>query len=206
MTECTATPDDGETYPEPGERWIDFCQRTADALPKQEDFYSDPTKKSRFHSESFKLLPYLASMNRLGFMTCSSQPTQDGMSTLQRASISGYMPQEMSDFLYAKLPRDLVIWENRRKSEMAVSADLNTGVHRGNTWSGEMMFDKEKAAPFGPNFVAFHVTDMDWDREDFYLFEHVVDALKEFVETEPLALATVAGPAIKRPKTESDAQ
>lgn len=48
-----------------------------------------------------------------------------------------------------------------------------------------MVFDEKILKPtYGDNIVAFHVTDMDWDRTDNYLFDHVVRALRMLQKSE----------------------
>lgn len=147
--------------------WRAFCQEQAEilALPGLE-------------AETTPLLPYLRSMNEMGFYTCSSQPNKNGMRAHQRAYVSGYMQLDMWNYLYAKLPRDIVIWECQSKSALPVAFDsATTPPHY--SWSGRMN-EFERTSPFRGHVVSFHAVDMDWDRYEYYLFEKIVAALKEY--------------------------
>jgi hypothetical protein len=136
--------------------------------------------------ETIPLVPYLVAMNQAGFYTCSSQPTSTalnpcGTSVCQRAYVSGYMTPMMREYMFRVLPRDLVIWENASKSRLPVSKSIH-GINY--SWSGAMGHSSviDSLIPFSGYVTTFHVVDLDWKREGYYLFEEVQKAVKAYNE------------------------
>lgn len=125
-------------------------------------------------------------MGDYGFLTCSSQPqayaqNMHAMHTYQRAYVSGYMPSALWKWLYAKLPRDLIIWETDEKSAVIRAYDsLLPNASRWYSWSGEMGNFKVREEFLPLDVRPFHVIDMDWKRHESYVLDAVLNELKSY--------------------------
>jgi hypothetical protein len=153
-------------------------------------------RKLGLEKETEPLIDFLAEMNWKGFWTCSSQPSHNGMHPYQRAYVAGYMPPAMKDFLIMNLPADIVVWTGQDDSRQVAAMDSDLRPV-GYTWSGAMTSPWHMAMlqPFEDQVVAFHAIDKEWNREEPYLFEHVVQCIKDYWQADSEARIKAANPA-----------
>lgn len=115
---------------------------------------------------------------------CNSKNPSAGMYQEQRAYVSGYISRFDWQSLYDELPRDLLVFENQRKSRMWARRTVpHDPLQESFNWSGKMGH-VDVSNCWG--VVPIHIMDMDPDRspEDaFYLFECILVVLESYSQS-----------------------
>jgi len=150
--------------------WEEFCTIEAESIRHG---------KRGFDAETKQLIPVLTELTRLGFYTCSSQPTHGGAHEHQRAYVSGYMPAKIRTFLLEHTPRDIIIWQSMDSITITAFDGDWPGKTMGLSWCGEICM-VDDVEPYRPAVVPFHAVDTRWERSDLYLFDQILAGIKRF--------------------------